>query len=348
MFTAIDRANLTVHSLDPSGLSTVPIAQAATRAAHAPRRNTTRNPPASGRAQGPAGPHGRADGDERERPRPLGRRHLSRERFVLSAWIPAGAARSANGTFHAITVKANRRGLDVRARSGYTASCAPERDAAPSPTAGNLPDSHTSRADGAPPSERRARRCQRATFAMPGSEKGRGRPFGGRGRLCGVVGRTGRDRNARQASAARGRGERVRSRRPGSGTARQTLELSPTAATPTARPALRCAVAAGSGAWGVRVRVAVSAAEPPRTASVFTYVTVPPFDAAPLSLSNIVVGATAGTLTAPKDFLSTVLPIVPTGAARLRSRRQAGGVSPASIRAPGARIRCSRCSCGCR
>jgi hypothetical protein len=41
-------------------------------------------------------------------------------------------------------------------------------------------------------------------------------------------------------------------------------------------------------------------------------VTVPAFAAAPLSLSNIVLAAPSGTLTAPKDFLSPVLPIVPT------------------------------------
>jgi hypothetical protein len=56
--------------------------------------------------------------------------------------------------------------------------------------------------------------------------------------------------------------------------------------------------------------VAVNGAS--RTASVFTYLTVPCFAAAPLSLSNIVVGATARTLTAPKNFLSTLLPLVPT------------------------------------
>ena len=39
---------------------------------------------------------------------------------------------------------------------------------------------------------------------------------------------------------------------------------------------------------------------------------MPSFTAAPLSLSNIIVGATAGTLTAPKDFLASLLPIVPT------------------------------------
>jgi VWFA-related protein len=41
-------------------------------------------------------------------------------------------------------------------------------------------------------------------------------------------------------------------------------------------------------------------------------VTVPDFAGAPLSLSNIVIGATAGTLTAPRDFLSPLLPVVPT------------------------------------
>ena len=49
-----------------------------------------------------------------------------------------------------------------------------------------------------------------------------------------------------------------------------------------------------------------------RTASVFSYVTVPAFAAAPLSISNIVVAATSGTLSAPKDFLVPLLPIVPT------------------------------------
>jgi hypothetical protein len=60
------------------------------------------------------------------------------------------------------------------------------------------------------------------------------------------------------------------------------------------------------------IRVAVSGSDPVRTASVFTYVTVPAFGSAPLSLSSLAIGATAGTLTAPKDFLAALLPIVPT------------------------------------
>ena len=62
-----------------------------------------------------------------------------------------------------------------------------------------------------------------------------------------------------------------------------------------------------------QIRVAVSSGAEARTASVFSYVTVPAFAAAPLSLSNIIVGATPGTLAAPKDFLASLLPIVPTG-----------------------------------
>jgi hypothetical protein len=68
------------------------------------------------------------------------------------------------------------------------------------------------------------------------------------------------------------------------------------------------------------VRVGVSSAEPARTASVFAYISVPPFADLPLSLSSIVVGATARTLTAPKDFLAVLLPIVPT------ARRDFAGV----------------------
>ena len=60
------------------------------------------------------------------------------------------------------------------------------------------------------------------------------------------------------------------------------------------------------------IRVGVSGSEPARTASVFTYLTVPAFDSAPLSLSSLVIGATSATFTAPKDFLAALLPIVPT------------------------------------
>ena len=94
------------------------------------------------------------------------------------------------------------------------------------------------------------------------------------------------------------------------GMARQTLELSwpPSAATGTQRFDALSRLDLPPGEYEVRVAVTGLA----RTASVFSYVTVPAFATAPLSLSNIVIGATAGTLTAPKDFLSPLLPVVPT------------------------------------
>jgi hypothetical protein len=46
--------------------------------------------------------------------------------------------------------------------------------------------------------------------------------------------------------------------------------------------------------------------------SVFTYVSVPDFDAAPLALSSIVIEATPGTYAIPKSLLAMDVPLVPT------------------------------------
>ncbi|MEO7273802.1 MAG: hypothetical protein ABIX28_21580 [Vicinamibacterales bacterium] len=61
-----------------------------------------------------------------------------------------------------------------------------------------------------------------------------------------------------------------------------------------------------------QVRVAVTGGSPARSASVFADVTVPRFDAVPLSLSSVVLAATAGTQTAPRGFLEPLLPVLPT------------------------------------
>ncbi len=83
MFRAVDRANLTIHSLDPSGLvnigpvtrpsstlRAVDVADAAAGAIEGP-------PPAAGCSEGAAGPDGRTCGDEHERPRSRGPRDSS-------------------------------------------------------------------------------------------------------------------------------------------------------------------------------------------------------------------------------------------------------------------------------
>jgi hypothetical protein len=95
------------------------------------------------------------------------------------------------------------------------------------------------------------------------------------------------------------------------GVARQKLELSwPASDSPQARFDVLSRLDLPPGEY--EIRVGVSGSEPPRTASVFTYITVPAFDSAPLSLSSLVIGATSETFTAPKDFLAALLPIVPT------------------------------------
>jgi hypothetical protein len=97
------------------------------------------------------------------------------------------------------------------------------------------------------------------------------------------------------------------------GTARQRLELTWPATVATEDQRFEALTRLDLAPGEYEIRVGVSSAEPARTASVFAYVTVPPFASAPLSLSSIVIGATAGTLTAPKDFLAALLPILPTG-----------------------------------
>jgi hypothetical protein len=95
------------------------------------------------------------------------------------------------------------------------------------------------------------------------------------------------------------------------GVARQKLNLAwPASATREARFDVLSRLDLPPGDY--EIRVGVSGSEPARTASVFTYVTVPAFDSTPLSLSSLVIGAPAGTFTAPKDFLAPLFPIVPT------------------------------------
>src|SRR3954465_15196203 len=81
------------------------------------------------------------------------------------------------------------------------------------------------------------------------------------------------------------------------GLTRQTLELSWPAAARTGETRFDALSRIDLPPGEYEIRVAVNGAS--RTASVFTYLTVPSFAAAPLSLSNIVIGAAARTLTAP-------------------------------------------------
>jgi VWFA-related protein len=313
MFTAVDRANLTIHTLDPSGLVNV---NPSTRASSTLR-------PASGMFGAASLAAGTADHLQRQGnlqvlPDRTGGRAVMNtngpdlavpemfresDSYYLIGFRPAD--RAANGKFHRITVKTARRGLDVRARSGYTAAVAVNPVDATAPRAavtepvrealtGLLPA-------GATPIEVNA-----STFAIPGT------------RGAAIVLTVGVGAFASDPSGGTGapRGSPLEivvtafdpAGRP-KGMARQTLELSwPESAAAERRLDALSRLDLPPGEYEVRVAVSGST----RTASVFSYVTVPAFATALLSLSNIVVGATAGTLTAPRDFLSPLLPVVPT------------------------------------
>jgi VWFA-related protein len=305
MFAAIDRANLTIHSLDPSGLATVPIAQAA-RAA--PVFNSRERLERQGAIKVlPDRTGGRTVTNANDPDLSVDDIFLESDSYYLIGFRPADPA--ANGKFHAISVKANRRGLDVHARSGHTAPLARAPDASPSPPDASLSEPVRAALTGLLPSNGVPVDLSATTFANSGSEKGMVILSMGVGAFAALPAGTASAPQGMTLEVVAGafdRGGRA------VGTTRQTVELSQAAAASARNSRLDVLSRLDLAAGEYEIRVAVAGTEPPRTASVFAYVTVPPFDDAPLSLSSIVVGATAGTLTAPRDFLGTLLPIAPT------------------------------------
>jgi VWFA-related protein len=321
MFTAVDRANLTIHSLDPSGLATV---TAIGRPSSTLRPGT--GPSGAAAVTSGIGDTLRRQGNLEVLPDRTGGRAVMNtngpdlsvpkifhesDSYYLIGFRPADT--TANGKFHQITVKTTRRGLDVRARSGYTAATA--ATPAASATTASLSAPVRDALTGLLPAGSTAIDLNAAAFAIPGTDK------------AAIALTVGINAFASQASGGNGstRGSPLEivatAFDPGGrpkAMARQTLELSwpaPAGASEHRFDALsRIDLPPGE----YELRVAVSGEG--RTASVFSYVTVPAFAAAPLSLSNVVVAAPGGTLTAPKDLLSPVLPIVPT-ARREFSRR---------------------------
>jgi hypothetical protein len=308
----VDRANLTIHSLDPSGLANV---SPTTRASSTLRGNSGFGAAVTNATS----EHLQRQGNLQVLPDRTGGRAVMNtngpdllvptifresDSYYLIGFRPADPG--ANGKFHQITVKTTRRGLDVRARSGYTASAAV--DPARSPAAsGSVTEPVREALTGLLPAGATPLDVNAATFAVPGTRNaavvltvGVGafapEPSGGIGAARGgplEIVATALDPGGRQK-----------------GMTRQALELSWPTSVAAGEHRLdglsRLDLAPGE----YEIRVAVSGVS--RTASVFSYVTVPAFATAPLSLSNIVVAATAGTLTAPRDFLSALLPVVPT------------------------------------
>ena len=137
MFTAVDRANLTIHALDPSGLVNVGPMSKASSTLRLGGGNSTVFTTATGdnlKRQGnlevlPDRTGGRAVMNTNGPDLAVPKIFRESDSYYLIGFRPADPG--ANGKFHRITVKTTRRGLDVRARSGYTAPAAGTPAASP-------------------------------------------------------------------------------------------------------------------------------------------------------------------------------------------------------------------------
>ena len=307
MFTAVDRAHITIHSLDPSGLANI---SPTTRSSSTLRLGS--GPPATASVTSATNEYLQRQGNLQVLPDRTGGRAVMNtngpdllvpqifrdsDSYYLIGFRPADPG--ANGKFHRITVKTRQHGLDVRARSGYTA---PAADVASSPTTNATVAAPVRAAlTGLLPAGATSLDLNAATFAIPGTQKAAVVLTIGVGALA-LQSRSGPLEIVATAFDTGGRPK---------GMSRQTLELSWPASAGSAdhRFDALSRIDLPPGEYEVRVAVNGSA----QTASVFSYLTVPAFASAPLAISNVVIGATAGTLTAPKDFLSPLLPVVPTG-----------------------------------
>jgi len=305
MFQAVDRANLTIHSLDPSGLVNYSPASRAS--------STLRGVAAPAAIATATNQHLQRQGNLQVLPDRTGGRAVTNtngpdlavpeifresDSYYLLGFRPSDPG--PNGRFHRITVKTTGRGLDVHARSGYTAPAAAARAG---PGGGTVSEPVRAALTGLLPASATPVDLNAAVLAVPGA------------RTSAVVLTVGVEGFAAgSVPLANAPLEVVASAFDQSGhlkgVARQTVNVSWPAA-PARRFDVLSRLDLPSGEY--EIRVAVSSGAEARTASVFSYVTVPAFAAAPLSLSNIIVGATPGTLAAPKDFLASLLPIVPTG-----------------------------------
>ncbi len=308
MFAAVDRANLTIHALDPTGLSNF-----------GPETRTSS--PIRGRDLARVRTRDTNEflqhmGELEVMPDRTGGRTVintnapdlmmpaifeESESYYLLGFSPADRDGKAS---HSISVTVNRRGLRVHARKSYAADAAARTGEAGA--ARTQPAAAAGALDGLLPSTGEPLDLAVAAFAGPqrgraivalatdvkafapaDADNGEGTAAGGPVQvIAGAFDAGGRVRGGSQQSAdlsaargASGRPVEVLSR----------LELAP-------------------GDYELRVGASAGG----RKASVFTYVSIPPFDAAPLSLSTLILGAGAGTVAGPRQLLDQLIPIVPT------------------------------------
>ncbi len=309
MFAAVDRANLTIHALDPSGLSNF-----------GPETRTSS--PIRGRDLGRVRTRDTTEflqhmGELEVMPDRTGGRTVintnapelmmpaifeESESYYLLGFSPAAGDGRAS---HSISVTVNRRGLRVHARKGYTVEATPAAagsGAAPIETA-----AAAGALDGLLPSTGEPLDLAVAAFAGPQ----RGRAIVALATDVKAFAPQAEDDEGNDAPAggpveviagAFDGGGRVR------GSSRQSADLSAARGGPGRPVEVLSRLDLAPGDYELRV----GASGGGRNASVFTYVSVPPFDAAPLSLSTLILGTAAGTVAGPRQLLDQLIPIVPT------------------------------------
>jgi VWFA-related protein len=308
MFAAVDRANLTIHALDPSGLSNIgPISRTSSplRGAGVGRvqqRDTNEFLQHQGElGVMPDRTGGRTVINTNAPESAMPAIFDETESYYLLGFSPSATDGNAS---HTISVTVNRRGLRVHARKGYTpegAAQAGESAPAPngSPAAAGALDGLLPRTDApldlavaafAAPQRGHATVALATdvrAFAPSADDEGGEAPAGG---------------PVEVVAGAFDAGGRVR------GGSQQRADLSAARGTPGRPVEVLSRIDLAPGDYELRVGASADG----RNASVFTYVSIPPFDAAPLSLSTLVLGSTAGTVAGPRQLLDQLIPIVPT------------------------------------
>ena len=322
MLRALDRSGLTIHSIDPSGLQT----QMAPAAARTGIRGGMPQLVRQGELEVlPSRTGGRTVVNTNAPQEAVPAIIHESDAYYLIGFLPTSQAM--DGRFHRIEVKVNRRGVRVQTRRGYERVPADESGGgatAPPSDAGEIPAASraagTRVLSGLLPVATRALSLTLAPFAGPDPARAGLAVVVGLERPAGPA-----DSDARRepleivARAFDPYGRPV-------GTARQTLDvLWPDAATSVDRRIdLLSRLDLKPGDY--EVRVSVTGRDPALASSVFGYVAVPRFASDPFTLSGLVIDVDPSIPAAPRDFLSSLVPVVPTSLRQFSRTDRVGAV----------------------
>lgn len=322
MFAALDRSGLTVHGIDPTGLSNIgPTSQASstlrggvvglarTRAVEQTlqsQNNLHVVPDHTGgrTVMNTNAPQARIPDIVRES-----------QSYYLIGFQPSDS--DSARPVRSIEVKVNRRNVDVRARRQFAvAGVAAPIAAVPGAEASRAP--YAGAIDGLLPSGALALDLQLSAFAGSQASRPTVAVAVGIDAFAPPVSATDRDVPLEVVVAAFDATGAPKA------SARQTLQLSwPNASgSRTTRVEALTHLLLDPGDY--EIRVAVDNPKSQQVASVFSYLTVPAFAATPFSLSTIVMNASPQTSSVPRDALQGLLPVTPTTQRSFRRNEQVG------------------------